>query len=120
MAKTNLIAINDIREPVRIKVESRNQLIQLLRGAHHFENAMEIEFDGVGSTYYICAMDRFNEGIRKEILSRAAQMLIYNTPHKFNEKIENNPKIPKHILTVRCKDNALIPRRKIHSLKECS
>ena len=93
-----LKAVNDIKPPIRIVVKSRNQLLQVLRGAHHIRDAVEITFDGVGSVYYICAMDKFNSEIRKMILSRAATLLRDMTPRNFDKAITNNPEIPREIL----------------------
>ena len=92
------IPVNDIKKPVRITVSTRNQMLMVIRGAHHIRDAIEIYFDGVESIYYICAMDDLNIEIRKMVLSRVAGLLQRNTPINFNAKLkEKQDKIPKRI-----------------------
>lgn len=106
------IPINDIKPPIRITVTSREQMLKILRGAHHFRDAFEITFDGMGWIYYVCAMDHLNEGIRKMVLSRAAAILVKNTPANFNNLIEDNPEIPAHIIRG-LPDNSVIVGRQL-------
>lgn len=91
------IAVNDIQKPLRITVTSRDQLLKVIRGAHHVKDAIEIYFDGVECIYYICPWTELNAGVRKLALSRAAGLLQRNTPKNFNEKLRNNIRIPSEV-----------------------
>ena len=89
------LAINDIKYPVRLTVDSKHQLLQTIRGAHNIKDALEITIKDVGFTYHICEMTHINASVRKEILSRAAAILVHNTPASFYEKVKDNSAIPR-------------------------
>jgi len=95
-----LIAINDIKVPLRIEVNSRDQLLHTLRAAHNFRDAMEITLKGTHFKYYICELTEFNVLERKRILGRAAYLLRGLTTDEFIDRVVGNDRISPEIFRV--------------------
>ena len=91
------IAINDIVVPVRIEVNSKEQLMAVIRAAHNVRDAMEITLKGTNFTYYICAMNDWNPLYRRYVLRRAAGLLRDIPAEKFLDKVLGEPTIPESI-----------------------
>lgn len=91
------LPVNDIQIPVRVEVKSRNQMLQAIRAAHNFRDAIEIRVKGTNLVYYICAMDEVNQLARKMVLRKAAQALRDVKPEELINRVLGDDKIPAHI-----------------------
>ena len=92
------IAVNDIVTPVRIEVNSKEQLLSVIQAAVHVQDALEIHLKGTHFTYYICAMEGTNQLFRRRVLKYAVKVLKKLPAEQFLDKILRDPGIPENVL----------------------